>query len=276
MIAILISFLSWLGIEKKHTTIFTSCFSSSLLTCDENTKIGREMQALTLELRKQYDETLERWASNPYTSSNQDNVQLCHSCRIVKPLRSKHCRVLGKCVLLFDHHCPFVGTTIGLYNYKYFYLFVTSMTLAEIFFTMTGIIHLRRGSSPEGGGGGGGGGGGSQGFEWGLFVCALWLSLFLLMAGGLALYHTQLIMRNLTTNEHQNQFRYHYLKDSFGRYWNPFERGFVNNFMSRCLPGKESYMLVGGSGGEREGARNANGQQRLSEQERQRLVHNAV
>ena len=96
------------------------------------------------------------------------------------------------------------------------------------------------------------------------------------MAGGLALYHTQLIMRNLTTNEHQNQFRYHYLKDSFGRYWNPFERGFVNNFMSRCLPGKESYMLVGGSGGEREGARNANGQQRLSEQERQRLVHNAV
>jgi hypothetical protein len=73
----------------------SSSTSSSLLTCDENTKIGREMQALTLELRKQYDETLERWASNPYTSSNQDNVQLCHSCRIVKPLRSKHCRGLS-------------------------------------------------------------------------------------------------------------------------------------------------------------------------------------
>jgi hypothetical protein len=151
------------------------------------------------------------------------------------------------------------------------------MTLAEIFFTMTGIIHLRRGSSEEGGGG-------SQGFEWGLFVCTLWLSLFLLMAGGLALYHTQLIMRNLTTTEHQNQFRHHYLKNSFGRYWNPFERGFgVNNFMSRFLPGKESYMLVGGSGGggggggDREGARNTNGKPKLSEQqERERLLHNAV
>merc|ERR1719223_1096036 len=235
--------------------------SSSLLTCDENTKIGREMQALTLELRKQYDETLERWATNPYTSSSHDNVQLCHSCRIVKPLRSKHCRVLGKCVLLFDHHCPFVGTTIGLYNYRYFYLFVASLALAEIFFTMTGIIHIRR--SPEYGG---------DKFEWGLFLCALWLSLFLLMAGGLTVYHTQLILKNLTTNEHQNQFRYHYLKDSFGRYWNPFQRGFFHNFMSRFLPGKDSYMLVGGAinGTEQEGTRDYNGQPKLSEQERER------
>ena len=72
-----------------------SSSTSGLLTCDENTKIGRDMHTLTLELRKQYDETLERWATNPPTSSNQDNVQLCHSCRIVKPLRSKHCRGLS-------------------------------------------------------------------------------------------------------------------------------------------------------------------------------------
>ncbi|CAN0432913.1 unnamed protein product, partial [Phaeothamnion confervicola] len=50
----------------------------------------------------------------------------------------------------------------------------------------------------------------------------------------------QLISRNLTTNEHQNWFRYAYLKDGSGRYANPFDRGFGANLLSRLLP-PESY-----------------------------------
>ena len=34
--------------------------------------------------------------------------QLCVSCRIVRPLRAKHCSVTGRCVETFDHYCPWV------------------------------------------------------------------------------------------------------------------------------------------------------------------------
>jgi palmitoyltransferase ZDHHC13/17 len=47
-----------------------------------------------------------------------EELQLCHSCHIARPLRSKHCRITGTCVLAFDHHCPFVGATVGLYNVR--------------------------------------------------------------------------------------------------------------------------------------------------------------
>lgn len=30
-------------------------------------------------------------------------VQLCHTCKVRRPLRSKHCKVQEKCVLKFDH-----------------------------------------------------------------------------------------------------------------------------------------------------------------------------
>jgi hypothetical protein len=39
--------------------------------------------------------------------------QLCVTCKIVRPLRAKHCGVTDRCVEVFDHYCPWVGNTIG-------------------------------------------------------------------------------------------------------------------------------------------------------------------
>jgi len=64
------------------------------------------------------------------------------------------------------------------------------------------------------------------------------------MTGGLSIYHTQLVRRNLTTNEHQNARKYKYLKDEMGAFRNPYNRGCFKNFASRLFPGKDSYMLV--------------------------------
>ena len=35
---------------------------------------------------------------------------VCYTCKLRKPLRSKHCKLTGRCVHKFDHFCPFVGT----------------------------------------------------------------------------------------------------------------------------------------------------------------------
>ena len=38
--------------------------------------------------------------------------QLCVSCKIVRPLRAKHCSVTDRCVELFDHYCPWVCPSV--------------------------------------------------------------------------------------------------------------------------------------------------------------------
>jgi len=60
----------------------------------------------------------------------------------------------------------------------------------------------------------------------------------------LPIYHTQLVRRNFTTNEHQNARTCKYLKDEMGAFRNLYNRGCFKNFASRLFPGKDSYMPV--------------------------------
>ena len=207
---------------------------------DQSTEIRSELDGITRVLRRKYDETLEEYSADATITKKsseggttspkpkKDHAALCHSCHIAKPLRSKHCRVARRCVLHFDHHCPFVGATIGLYNYKFFYTFLVTLVLALLTFIGTLIVFTLR--SPE--------------VHLGVTIVGLFISLIVIPSGGMLVYHTQLIWRNLTTNEHQNIYRYKYFQRKEGNgFHNPFDHGFFRNLMSRCIPGEDSYII---------------------------------
>lgn len=79
---------------------------------------------------------------------------------------------------------------------------------------------------------------------WGLLAGGLYIGLFIFPSLGMCIYHTQLMLVNLTTNEHQNVMRFKYLFDSQnGRYKNLFHRGFRNNVLDRFFPNEHSYTL---------------------------------
>ena len=70
-------------------------------------------------------------------------VRYCFTCQCIKPDRAHHCSVCGKCVLKYDHHCPWyevlsafiwtirhhsslfrTNSCISYANYKFFVLFL--------------------------------------------------------------------------------------------------------------------------------------------------------
>ena len=58
----------------------------------------------------------------------------CSICNLVRPdSRCRHCKHCNCCVSVLDHHCPWIGTCIGIRNYRFFFLFVVSVVLSIIF-----------------------------------------------------------------------------------------------------------------------------------------------
>lgn len=43
---------------------------------------------------------------HPPESEAYNAVSICKKCLIPKPPRTHHCSICNKCVLKFDHHCP--------------------------------------------------------------------------------------------------------------------------------------------------------------------------
>jgi palmitoyltransferase ZDHHC3/7/25 len=52
-------------------------------------------------------------------------LRRCHKCNEnYKPNRAHHDSVTGRCIVKFDHFCPWVGNAVGAMNHKFFVLFV--------------------------------------------------------------------------------------------------------------------------------------------------------
>mmetsp|Transcript_62572 Transcript_62572/g.116370 ORF Transcript_62572/g.116370 Transcript_62572/m.116370 type:complete len:590 (+) Transcript_62572:97-1866(+) len=61
---------------------------------------------------------------------HKSGYRWCQTCEIVRPPRSSHCSWCDHCVLLYDHHCPFLNVCIARRNYKYFLWFSASIILS--------------------------------------------------------------------------------------------------------------------------------------------------
>ncbi|KAA6377139.1 MAG: putative Palmitoyltransferase SWF1 [Streblomastix strix] len=78
----------------------------------------------------------------PYDGVLYSKIRYCEHCKIIKPPRSRHCEVTGRCVARQDHFCPWINNCVGAGNYRYFLLFllVNGLTALYIGYVATIIV----------------------------------------------------------------------------------------------------------------------------------------
>ncbi|GLT77823.1 hypothetical protein SLA2020_493800 [Shorea laevis] len=172
-------------------------------------------------------------------------VKYCDTCLLYRPPRASHCSICNNCVQRFDHHCPWLGQCIGMRNYRFFFMFIsTSTTLCIYIFVFSWIniiekeidshVNIWRAMSRD--------------------ALSVFLVVYCFVAvwfvGGLTVFHSYLICTNQTTYEN---FRYRYDKKD-----NPYSKGTLRNlgeiFFSKIPPSlnnfrsfveEDEYMVVG-------------------------------
>lgn len=183
---------------------------------------------------------------------------ICVTCRITRPLRSKHCRHCGRCVTKFDHHCPWVDNCVGQGNHHKFVIFLTVMTISMLFYLIIVSMFMNMEQN-------------RTAVKIILPIPAvLNAALMTLYVGVLAYQQFQNAYKSMTTNEQINAWRYDYLKDESGRFFNPWDMGFCKNVLIFFGCKKQPFVAVrrdvgmgseagGGAGGGRGGYGHSHG-----------------
>ncbi|KAI8868721.1 zf-DHHC-domain-containing protein [Ramicandelaber brevisporus] len=159
------------------------------------------------------------------TTTYTGQRRFCSKCRVLKPDRAHHCSVTGKCVLRFDHYCPWVATAIGFGNHKQFVLFITYGVLYCWWVFCTTIPALIEHMSDP-----------ARVFDTNLLFLAIASGIFGFALIGFSGYHIYLVLTNSTTLE--SQFDNYYDPAAVGAdygndvpYRNLFDLGRKKNFM---------------------------------------------
>lgn len=166
--------------------------------------------------------------------------EICVTCQVKRPLRSKHCRFTDRCVAEYDHFSYFLGKPIGKGNRKvYFFMVFINLVALECFlylawtaldsvidgngYLSSYLVNFLLALSEQPG---------ALKTVFVLAGLALWYNFwyFFVMAFAVA--------KGLTVNEVMNRHRYRYLFEIVPeldekprmRFRNPFDKGFMVNF----------------------------------------------
>jgi len=138
---------------------------------------------------------------NPqYVCSSGRRVKLsyCSTCEMYQPPRTAHCIMSDSCVMRFDHFCPWIGNTVGLRNYKYFFRFLISGGFLLIDIVISCVARIVAHVSPK-----------ATGDENELvFIAAIFILIFAVIffcfIVGMIVFHSYLQATNQTTYENVN------------------------------------------------------------------------
>ena len=117
------------------TVIMMLCYASYFAACwvDPGKLCNKTERADVIKAVKRY----------PYDGMMFQKKNKCTTCEIDKPARSKHCGMCGACIQKFDHHCVWINQAVGLYNYRFFLLFLFFHVIICVYGTVIGLYMLQ-------------------------------------------------------------------------------------------------------------------------------------
>lgn len=124
----------------------------------------------------------------------QIKLKWCATCNIWRPPRASHCGLCNNCLENFDHHCPWVGNCVGKRNYRYFYLFLMTVSVMCLYVMACNVAVIVVAAKQKDIGDA------LKSYPASIIEFGI-CGLSLISVAGLACMHTWLIIRMETTNE---------------------------------------------------------------------------